>query len=136
MFEALAGGTALDTFNKPDPTVVRALTEASLAITDFMFILTALFLAAVSYAILATRALPRWTGWVGLGVAVLSLVAVPAIFGGNDFMEAVVAGVTASGGVYVYVNDVRGLAYIGWLLIVGISMMRVKLKVAAPTPVS
>ena len=31
IFEALAGGAALDTFNKPDPTVVRALTEASLA---------------------------------------------------------------------------------------------------------
>ena len=59
MFEALAGGAALDTFTKPDPTVVRALTEASLAITDFGFILTALFLAAVSYAILTTRALPR-----------------------------------------------------------------------------
>jgi hypothetical protein len=26
MFEAFAGGAALDTFNKPDPTVVRALT--------------------------------------------------------------------------------------------------------------
>jgi hypothetical protein len=65
IFEALAGRAALDTFNKPDPTVVRALTEASLAITAFGFILTALFLAAVSYAILATRALPRWTGWVG-----------------------------------------------------------------------
>jgi len=62
IFEALAGGAALDTFNKPDPSVVRALIEASLAITAFGFILTALFLAAVSYAILATRSLPRWTG--------------------------------------------------------------------------
>jgi Domain of unknown function (DUF4386) len=135
IFEALAGGAALDTFNKPDPTVVRALTEASLAITAFGFILTALFLAAVSYAILATRALPRWTGWVGFGIAVLNLVAVPAIFGGNDFMEAVVAGVTTSAGLYAYVSDVIGLAYIGWLLIVGISMMRVKPEAVAPKPV-
>ncbi len=135
LFDTLAGGAALDTFNKLDPSVVRALTEASLAITAFGFILTALFLAAVSSAILATRALPRWTGWVGFGIAVLNLVAVPAIFGGNDFMEAVVAGVTASGGLYAYVNDVIGLAYIGWLLIVGISMMRVKSKALAPTPV-
>jgi len=52
---------------------------------------------------------------VGFGIAVLDLVAVPTIFG-----------VTTSGGLYVYVNDVTGLAYIGWLLIVGISMMRVK----------
>jgi hypothetical protein len=135
MFEALAGGAALDTFTKPDSTVVRALTEASLASQAFEFILTALFLAAVSYAILATRALPRWTGWLGVGVAVLYLAAVPAIFGGNDFMEAVVAGVTTSAGLYAYINDVRGLTYIGWLLIVGLSMMRVKPKALAPTSV-
>ncbi len=135
IFEALAGGAALDTFTKPNPTVVRALTEASLASRAFGFILTALFLAAVSYAILATRALPRWTGWLGFGIAVLNLVAVPAIFGGNNFMEAVVTGVTTTGGLYVYVNNVMRLAYIGWLLIVGISMMRVKPKVLAQMPV-
>ena len=133
MFEALAGGAALDTFNKPDPTVVRALTEASLAITAFSFILTALFLASASYAILATRALPRWTGWVGFGIAVLNLAAVPAIFGGNDFMEAVVAGVTTSGGLYAYVNDIMGLAYIGWLIIEGILMMHVKPEAVVST---
>ena len=134
IFEALAGGSALDTFNKPDPTVVRALTEASIANQASGFIMIALFLVAVSYAILATRALPRWTCWVGFGIAVLNLVAVPAIFGGNDFMEAVVAGVTTSAGLYAYVSDVMGLAYIGWLIIVGISMMRVKLEAVAPTP--
>jgi hypothetical protein len=132
LWAKLAGGAALDTFNKPDPTVVRALTEASLANQAFGFIMIALFLAAVSYAILATGALPRWTGWVGAGIGILNLVAVPAIFGGNDFMEAVIAGVTTSAGWYAYINDVMGIAYIGWLLSVGISMMRVKLKVAAP----
>lgn len=132
MFDALAGGAALDTFNKPGPVVVRALTEASLASQAFEFILTALFLAAVSYAILATRALPRWTGWMSAGIAFLNLVAVPAIFGGNDFMEAAVAGVTTSADVYAYINDVRGIAYIGWLLAVGILMMRVKTKIAEP----
>jgi len=64
VFDALAGGAALDTFTRSDPSVVRALTEASLAMTAFSFLLTALFLVAVSYAILATRALPRWTGWL------------------------------------------------------------------------
>ncbi len=54
LWAKLAGGAALDTFNKPDPTVVRALTEASLANEAFGFIMIALFLAAVSYAILAT----------------------------------------------------------------------------------
>jgi hypothetical protein len=50
------GVAALDTFNQPDPSVVRALTGASLASQTFEFILTALFLASASYAILATRA--------------------------------------------------------------------------------
>jgi hypothetical protein len=132
IFEAIAGGAALDTFTKPDPTVVRALTEAALASQAFGFLLTALFLAAASYAILATRALPRWTGWVGFGIAVLNLAAVPAIFGGNDFMEAVIAGMTTTAGLYVYISVVQGVAFIGWL-IVGISMMRVKREAVAPT---
>jgi hypothetical protein len=96
--------------------------------TVFSFLLTALFLVAVSYAILATRALPRWTGWLAVGIAVLDLVAVPAIFGGNDFMEAGVAGVTTSAGWYVYINNVMGLAFIGWLISVGIAMIRLKPK--------
>ncbi len=45
IFEALAGGAALDTFTRPDPTVIRALTGASLTSQAFGFILTALFLA-------------------------------------------------------------------------------------------
>jgi hypothetical protein len=70
--------------------------------------------------------------WLAVGIAVLNLVAVPAIFGGNDFMEAVVAGVTTSAGWYAYINDVMGIAYIGWLISVGISVMRVKPKVVVP----
>ncbi len=131
VFDALAGGAALDTFNRPDPSVVRALTEASLAMTAFGFILTALFLVSVSSAILATRALPRWTGWLAVGIAVLNLVAVPAIFGRNDFTEAVVAGVTTSASWYVYIKDVVGLAFIGWLISVGIAMMCLKPKAVA-----
>ncbi len=46
----------------------------------------------------------------------------------EDFMEAVVAGVTTSAGWYAYINDVMGIAYIGWLLSAGISLMRVKPK--------
>ena len=48
-------------------------------------------------------------------------------------MEAVIAGVTTSAGWYAYISDVMGLAYIGWLLSTGISMMRVKPKAVAPT---
>jgi membrane-associated protease RseP (regulator of RpoE activity) len=115
-------------------TLVRGLTSAALASQAFGFILTALFEAGASYAILATRALPRWTGWLGIGIAVLNLAAVPAIYGGNDFMESVIAGVTTTAGVYVYINVVQGVAFIGWLIIVGISMMCVKREALAPMP--
>lgn len=61
-----AGGSALDTFSKPDPVVVRALTEASLvAFGAIGFLTTALFLAAAGYAILASRVLPPRAGWAG-----------------------------------------------------------------------
>jgi hypothetical protein len=48
----------------------------------------------------------------------------------DDFMVAVVTGVTTSAGWYASINDVMGLAYNGWLISVGISMMRVKPKAA------
>jgi hypothetical protein len=62
-------------------------------------------------------------GWLAVGIVILNPVAVPAIFEGNDFLEAVVAGVTTSAGWYVSINDVMGLAFIGWLISVGIAMM-------------
>ena len=46
--------------------------------------LLALVSAAGGYAILASRALPLWTGRFALAVAVLNLMAVPSIFGGTD----------------------------------------------------
>ena len=49
-------------------------------------------------------------------------------------MQAVIAGVTTTAGLYAYINDVRGLAYLAWLLIAGISMMRVKREALAPAP--
>jgi hypothetical protein len=49
---------------------------------------------------------------VGFGIAILNLVAVFAIFGGSDFMEAVVAGMTTSAGWYTYISDVKSIIYI------------------------
>ncbi|MEN3017356.1 MAG: hypothetical protein ABC612_08145 [Candidatus Methanosuratincola petrocarbonis] len=135
--DTLGAGAALDTFNKPDPTVVRALTEATLpAFGAIGLIISAFFLASASYAILATRALPRWTGWVGYIGAILNVVAVPSIYGGNDFMEAAIAaGGTASSGFYSYATSVAGLVFLVWLFSAAISMI-VKREAVAPTPVA
>lgn len=91
--DVITAGAALDTFGKVDPAVARALTEAALpAFGAVGLIMMALFLASASCMILITRALPRWTGWVGCLTAILHVVAVPTIYRGNDFMVAMIAG--------------------------------------------
>jgi hypothetical protein len=81
----LEGGAALDTLGgSADPSAVRALTMGYLLIYNgsIAFVMTALYLAAVGYATLATRILPRWTGWLAYAAAVLCVVCIPAMYGG------------------------------------------------------
>jgi len=61
---------------------------------------------------------------VGYVVSVLDIIAVPAVYLGNDFMEAVIAGGNASSGFYSHIFSIAGLAYTVWLIIVSISMIR------------
>jgi hypothetical protein len=105
--------------------VIRALTEATLpAFGAIGLTMTVLFLIPASWGILATRVLPRWTGWMGYAVALITLIAVPTIFGGNDFLSATIAGGNAASGLYSYSTSLAGLAFIAWLLVVGGSMFR------------
>jgi hypothetical protein len=105
--DVLAGAAAMDTVNNPDPTAVRALTEASLfAFGGIGFVMTALFFAATSYAFFRAGSV-RLLGWVASVLAVLNLVAVPAIYQGNDFMAILIAGG----------NSI-------WLVILGIAIVR------------
>ena len=84
--DALAGGAALDTVGgKAEPVVVRTLWEGSISAFGAMgLIIMALFMASAGYAILTTRALPRWTGWFACAGAICNLVAVPAIYAGTN----------------------------------------------------
>ncbi len=121
----LAGGAVLDTFSHPDPTAVRALTEASLfAFGAITFTLTALTLAVISYTLLATRVLPAWVGWWGGLVAALHAAAIPTVYLGNDFMEVVIAGGSASAGLYSYISAIAGFAYIVWQMVIALLMIR------------
>jgi hypothetical protein len=76
---SLEGGQALDTVNGlADPSAIRALGDGYILIYQSIgCILIALFSAAMGYATLGTRMLPRWTGWVAYVAAILNLVAVP-----------------------------------------------------------
>lgn len=81
----LEGGAALDTLaDKPDPSVVRALTLGYLLIYNgaIAFVMTALYLAAAGFASVASGVLPRWTGWLA-GVATgLCVACIPAMYAG------------------------------------------------------
>jgi hypothetical protein len=123
--DVLGGGAALDTLGTPDPTAVRALTEASLvAFGAIGFLMTALFLAAASYAILKVQ-LARLIGWVGYILVALNVAAVPTIYKGNDFLATVIiSGGNTASGPYSYISAIAGLMYSVWLVALGVVILR------------
>jgi hypothetical protein len=81
--DSLEGAAALDSLGgTADPSAVRALVMGTLLIYNgsIAFTVTALFMASAGYAILATEALPKWTGWVACASAILCLMAIPAMY--------------------------------------------------------
>jgi hypothetical protein len=121
--DSVMGGQALDTVGgKADPTAIRALADAQFLMFGLM--LLALLLASAGSAILATRALPRWTGWVACAGAIITLVFVPTIYTGTDMN-----GFYTATGWGPYVATFPTLI---WIVIVGISMIR-KREATAPT---
>lgn len=123
--DVLGAAAALDTYSSPDPVVVRGLTEATLpAFGAIGLIMTALFLVPASWGIVATRVFPRWTGWIGYAVAIVSLIAAGTIFGGSDFLNTAIWGGSSSAGLYSYSYLIAGLALQGWLVVVGVCMFR------------
>jgi len=83
--DGLEGGAVLDTLGgKADPTAVRALVEETILIYNgsVAFTVTALFMGSAGFAILATRALPRWIGWLAVASVVLCFAAIPSMYGG------------------------------------------------------
>jgi hypothetical protein len=114
--DALAGGAALDTTLKADPAVVRGLWEGSLVFYGAIgLMMSALLLAALGYATLATGIVPRSIGWMALVAAVINLAAAPAIFAGTD----VTGFYTANG----YVTFIAQGAMLIWFLIAGAAMI-------------
>jgi hypothetical protein len=84
--DGMEGGTALDTIGlTPDPSSLRALTVGhTLLFGSIGCTLNALIAAASGYVILASGALPAWTGWIAYAVAGLNLLSVPTMFGGTS----------------------------------------------------
>jgi hypothetical protein len=114
--DALQGGAALDASAVADPAVVRSLWEGSFVFYGAIgLMMSALLLASAGYAILATGALPRWTGWAACAAALVNLAAAPSVFGGTDYTGFY----TASG----YVTFIAQGAMLIWFLIASVSML-------------
>ena len=113
--DAMEAGSALDVVNlTPDASAIRALTEGHAV----MFGATGCVLLAVisgssAYAVLASRALPRWTGIVAWVVAGLQLFGLATIYGGTSDHYWF-----SSGGVGVTLTAT--FPWIAWVITVGI----------------
>jgi hypothetical protein len=66
-----------------DPAILRALTDASWITVAFSEVAFATFIGATSFAVLRTRVLPAWSGWVGVPVAVVTLIGAAALSSGS-----------------------------------------------------
>lgn len=84
--DGLEGGAALDaTVDGGNGTVIRALTVGhALFFGSIGCMLTAVVSFASGYITLISGALPRWTGWLAIVVAIPNLVLVATAFGGTD----------------------------------------------------
>ncbi len=81
--DSLEGAAVLDTVGgMADPTAVRTLVEATLLIYNgsIAFAVTGLFMACAGYAIVASGALPKWSGWLAWISAALCVIAIPSMY--------------------------------------------------------
>lgn len=84
--DGMEGGAALDaTVDGGSGTVIRALTVGhALYFGSIGCVLTAVVSFTSGYITLISGALPRWTGWLAVAVAIPNLVLVATAFGGTD----------------------------------------------------
>jgi len=117
--DAFEGATALDTIGlAPDPSSLRALTVGdTLMFGTIGCTLTALVTASAASVIIASGALPRWTGHLAYGVAALNLLSLPTMFGGTSPDSFFAAG----GGATVLLATFPWLI---WVVCVGAAALR------------
>ena len=113
--DAMEAGSALDVVNlTPDPSAIRALTEGHAVMFGATgCVLLAVISASSAYVVLASRALPRWTGVVAWVVAGLQIFGLATIFGGTSDLYWF-----SSGGVGVTLTAT--FPWVAWVITVGI----------------
>ncbi|MCU1406071.1 MAG: hypothetical protein JWQ43_2374 [Glaciihabitans sp.] len=117
--DSMEAGTSLVAVTMtPDPAVLVALTAGHMLMFGSIgCVLTALVAAASGYVTHASGALPRWTGWVAYGSAILNIIAVPTMFGGTSDHAFVSAG---GPGVAIFAT----FPWLFWVVAVGIVTIR------------
>ncbi|MES2169428.1 MAG: hypothetical protein V4479_01715 [Actinomycetota bacterium] len=101
-----------------DASTVRTLTAGYLFLFGpVSYVLVALVAAASGYVILASMALPRWTGIASFVVAAMNVAAVPTVFGGTDDTKFYSVG---GWGGAVFAT----FPWIAWVIMVGVLALR------------
>lgn len=81
----LQTAAVIDAASRPEPIAVRALFEAgAVFIAPVSAVPTAMFIAAASFGIRGTGALPRWTGTFGYVAALLVFLTLFTVYFGQD----------------------------------------------------
>lgn len=116
---SLEAGAALDTVNlTPDPSSIRALTVGHILPFGAMgSVLLALMAFAGAYCILASRGLPRWTGWFALVTGILNLSVLITVFGGTSDTDPL----SAAG---LVVTGLATFPAMAWIVVVGVVTIR------------
>ena len=115
----MEGGAALDaTVDGGSGVVIRALTVGhALFFGSIGCVLTAVVSFASGYITLVSGALPRWTGWLAVVVAIPNLVLVATAFGGTDDTSFRAAGGWGSVALGTF-------PWLVWIVSVGIVVIR------------
>ena len=113
----LVAASNIDMTVNGDPAALKALFLGGAVIGGTIdWLAAALFMLAVSYVVLKSGVLPRWTAWVGYVAAALNLISSLSIFGGGDTRGFF----TATG----FVAFVFGyLPFQVWVAVVSIAML-------------
>jgi hypothetical protein len=113
----LETGAVIQSASPIDPTI--AVSGTYILYGTVSRLLVGLFLICLGYAVLRSRALPRWVGWSALVLAAVNLAFVPSLFFGNvpaHFYAANGWGTTAT----------MGAIFSLWLLAISIATLRTR----------
>jgi len=114
---ALFAAASIDTTVNGDPAALKALFLGGAVIGGtIVWLPAALFMLAVSYTVLKSGVLPRWTAWLGDVAASLNVIISLSIFGGGDTRGFF----TATGRVAVF----GYLPFVIWVASLSIAMLR------------